>query len=138
MNARSMRRIPLPVVAVVAVVIGACTIGEWDEAVMNSPRGLQAEFRIGDEEFSGELLTADTMGILVLLGDGPATAAWSDIERFGFPELRSVRVDGGEPPPARHLERIRLAARYPWALTDAQLREVGERSGWAEVREIGR
>lgn len=131
MSARAVRRL-LPVLM---VMIGACTMGEWDDAYRRSPRGFQAEFEIGGEEYRGELLTADTTGVLVLTGTTPVRAAWTDIEEFRIPQVGAVRIDDREPPVAEQLERIRLAARYPWGLSEAQLRDVRERSGWEEIQE---
>lgn len=134
MSARVLRRL-LPVMA---IAIGACTFGEWSRQAAASPLGLEASFRIGDAEFEGELLTADADGILVLAGYTPGSAAWTEIEGFTLTNLGTISFPTGGSPSAEDLERIRLAARYPWGLTDEQYREVARRSGWGDVRELGR
>lgn len=133
MNARVVCRI-LPVMA---IAIGACTFGEWSREAATSPLGLEASFRIGDETYSGELLAADADGILVLAGYTPGSAEWAEIEGFTLTNLGAISFPRGGSPSEEDLERIRLASRYPWGLTDEEYREVARRSGWGDVRELG-
>jgi len=121
--------------------VSACTFGGWNAEAIAAGRGAPAEIvgtGDGDAGWSGELLMAEQEGVLLLLDDGELLRVrWTAVDRIRLRDHPGSFRSRGRAPTEDQLRDARLASRYPYGLTDAQLDELSTALGQESVREVG-
>lgn len=119
----------------------ACQVASFGPRVeefgpAHSGRGVMTDLMLTDRTtFIAELLEVREQGLL-LLTDEPAMVfvPWEGVRHASFDDLRETIGHQRGPEPAV-VDRLRLVARYPQGLDDAQLRTLLDAYGQAQVRE---
>lgn len=121
--------------------VAACQIASFGPRVedfgpAHSGRGVSTDLMLTDRTtFDAELLELRDQGLL-LLTDEPAIifVPWDRVRHASFEDLRQT-ISHQRAPEPEVLDRLRLVARYPQGLDDAQLHLLLDAHGQAQVRE---
>lgn len=127
-----------------AALLAGCTMrhGEWLDTYppATGPAGLTAQLRLLEEdrgEMTGELLAVEDHGFLVLHRDTVVRVHYPRIEGATFPDRRTLRVSGGQPPAPAVRDTLRLLSRFPQGVDGNLLRRLLDAYGQDDLVEIG-
>lgn len=126
------------VVAVVAVVAGGCYHGKQVESLTtpNQPDGAQAIITTTRGVVSGELLSVEDIGLVLLSGTRVVLVPFTSVRSGRFPEFaRAVSLGAGKPDP-QNADRIRLVSHFPGGISPeikAKLLAMYRQTDWASL-----
>lgn len=108
----------------ILAILSGCRVGEWGTQTATSPHGAQIELGAGFTETTGELLWVRQDGI-VFLSEGVATLGrWDALPGLSFLNHPVADLPSGTTPSDDHREEMRLVARYPYGISDEQVRRL--------------
>lgn len=131
-----MRFPGIVVVAWLSFSVAGCAVGGWGRAQKGSSGGGNAKVTTTTHPVQGELLVADTSGALLLAGSEIVHIPWSTIRKIDVADYPVSLTLDGTAPSAVMMKQVQLASRYPFGLSDEQLRILLGATGQNEVREI--
>lgn len=124
------------VTGLMLVALSACRVGGWSTSQKATPYGGRAHVTTPDTALAGELLTVDASGVLLAAPDELVRVRWASISRV---RVRDRGVDVAllrAAPSEAQMEDLRLVSRYPFGLTEDQLRTLLSSQGQVSVREV--
>ena len=132
-----MRTLAWLAAVVTLVAAPGCRVGgSWNAETLDSPFGAQVELEAGGSTTTGELLLVRDDGIVVLRDRRAVLTPWEAITRLTFSDHPVAELEGGGVPSARQREEMALASRYPYGLTERQMRELLDGLGQDELEVV--
>lgn len=121
----------------ILVALTSCKVGGWNNIERSNAYGAEVSFTtVSGATFEGELLLADEGGLLIAAGSEVIHAAWPALAEMRVRRHPVDRFRAGDELSDSQLRSIQLASRYPYGLSEDQLRQVLAGYGVEAAREV--